>query len=1308
MWRWGRGGYSLHELLIFDRDFEHFRKKFIEEREGEDIVSFMAQASHEQASSKASSTEAASGGAAPRATETDISQAQKLFGNHLIGQVLGGGAGDGGPPRPDVQALLHGVGGHRSAAALRSLMGASGFAGRVPAAPTPVQLASSGEGVSATPAEIHRAAAFGLTGASQRLPYGDRIQKAFGAHRVDHVKAIVGGPAELAGRAMGALAYATGSTVAFRHAPDLHTAAHEAAHVVQQRGGVQLKGGVGAERDAYERQADAVADAVVAGRSAEGLLNEKALSPGGVTGDVALPAVQLKEERQASSERARRLVRRIWRHYWRGGKRLTKKDAKRIRKSIAQLTPAEQASIHAEFTSGMNRLREKEVERAELAEQVKEVLKPATPEQENPSAEELSTGAVQDTRALDAELQELIKKSQPGRAGEVGDIAWAVLVRLLTENFKTFKDNYYIEIIESMRDMHWFLREFMKFSVGFTTGVQEQLIQFGQLLFNLAVALVDTTLGYGAYVDVFIGNLFGVRPTGYDWMLKRGEHGAKTLLTFAAGLLAFPIFAVIMIVEKFEELRNAPSDKMAILVGESVAQLIGLFLGGAAWAKSARSTRAGQLAIQGVKFSRAKMGAFLTLLKNFISKKAVTRGEFEALIPPEYKNVSINSAPTGDAPGPAAPSVTAPGTPPVGSTAGQPAPAAGPGAAWPKLRARRIQTLQRELGELKSNLKKLGKEEELKALEELEGQIKSWKDSSARGKRVEARDPNWWLEVLKEEWRVRRGIRGYGEDVGWPVAKRPKPLPLTAEAKLESSLKEVVKKKNSMAEEGDESGLNELEGLERENQQAWASEQKAGRRRAAPEKRARGWEMPVALEQLRLRRKLRAPEGGDPKPALAKTENAIDTNRLFAQRRFLSEMPQVLSVKGLFADMKRTIVVGERMSKERGIAIMDRLVRGDRLALDEFGISELHDAPAGLEWGLGELETGDVVLLRGRAGVVDFGPLRILRHSHELRIADGSLKPLSFRELLFDPRLDANLRNALMPSLRDIILSWKGKRGVPEHVLQTTGVVDSSGRISLAPHVGHNLPTLNVRIRNPRLYEISEGVEGYAVDLVAETNDGAPIASEPVLRYRDPVTGDSEIVPLTKAPSFKVGPALEQAYDGRSAPKGDPSSMATSGEHPAISTKARVEAPAAAASSPAASAPAAASPRAEPEGFTFTTVTASGEVVRLPVEQIGVYSINGSKQLVGNEYVRMIQYIYADAADQSLAGLKGLVRELESEAMKAGASSLRIVGLDIKNVRFLRPAIARAFGFHIEELGPDTITMVKPLAPSTAGGPSAP
>lgn len=122
--------------------------------------------------------------------------------------------------------------------------------------------------------QVHAAAARGLTAPATALPHGDRIQASFGHHDVSVVQAHIGGAAAEASAAMGASAYATGDHVAFATAPDLHTAAHEAAHTVQQRGGVQLLGGVGAAGDAYERHADAVADRVVRGESAEALLGD--------------------------------------------------------------------------------------------------------------------------------------------------------------------------------------------------------------------------------------------------------------------------------------------------------------------------------------------------------------------------------------------------------------------------------------------------------------------------------------------------------------------------------------------------------------------------------------------------------------------------------------------------------------------------------------------------------------------------------------------------------------------------------------------------------------------------------------------------------------------------------------------------------------------------------------------------------------------------------------------------------------------------------------------------------------------------
>ena len=136
---------------------------------------------------------------------------------------------------------------------------------------------------------VHAAAAQGVATPASPLPYIDTIQRSFGRHDISSVQSHTDPEAAASTRAMGADAYATGDHVVLGRGTDLHTVAHEAAHVVQQRGGVQLKGGVGAAGDPYERHADAVADAVVAGRSAESLLDSGA----GGGGDTH--AVQRKE-----------------------------------------------------------------------------------------------------------------------------------------------------------------------------------------------------------------------------------------------------------------------------------------------------------------------------------------------------------------------------------------------------------------------------------------------------------------------------------------------------------------------------------------------------------------------------------------------------------------------------------------------------------------------------------------------------------------------------------------------------------------------------------------------------------------------------------------------------------------------------------------------------------------------------------------------------------------------------------------------------------------------------------------------------
>lgn len=135
---------------------------------------------------------------------------------------------------------------------------------------------------------VHAAAERGMSSPAQGLPHADRIQAAFGRHDVSHVQAHVDPESA---NAIGAEAYATGDHVVFEGQPDLHTAAHEAAHVVQQRAGVHLYGGVGQAGDTYERQADAVADRVVAGESAEDLLGPVSASSGAQS-----QAVQRKEK----------------------------------------------------------------------------------------------------------------------------------------------------------------------------------------------------------------------------------------------------------------------------------------------------------------------------------------------------------------------------------------------------------------------------------------------------------------------------------------------------------------------------------------------------------------------------------------------------------------------------------------------------------------------------------------------------------------------------------------------------------------------------------------------------------------------------------------------------------------------------------------------------------------------------------------------------------------------------------------------------------------------------------------------------
>ncbi len=123
------------------------------------------------------------------------------------------------------------------------------------------------------PEHLHTAAARGVESATAEFPHRHRIEALFG--RPVTARAALGGEARPACDALGAIAYARGDRVAFASAqPDLHVAAHEAAHTLQQRGGVQLAGGLGRPGDHYEQLADQAADRVVRGQSAAELFGD--------------------------------------------------------------------------------------------------------------------------------------------------------------------------------------------------------------------------------------------------------------------------------------------------------------------------------------------------------------------------------------------------------------------------------------------------------------------------------------------------------------------------------------------------------------------------------------------------------------------------------------------------------------------------------------------------------------------------------------------------------------------------------------------------------------------------------------------------------------------------------------------------------------------------------------------------------------------------------------------------------------------------------------------------------------------------
>lgn len=128
--------------------------------------------------------------------------------------------------------------------------------------------------------------------ASTELPHRRRIEGLFGGEDLAGVRAHVGGEAAAAARSLGAAAFTTGESIAFQRSPDLRTAAHEAAHVVQQRSGIRLRAGIdGGPSDPCERRAEHVAGLVARGRSAAHVVRTTSGTPDVGAGSARQPGL---------------------------------------------------------------------------------------------------------------------------------------------------------------------------------------------------------------------------------------------------------------------------------------------------------------------------------------------------------------------------------------------------------------------------------------------------------------------------------------------------------------------------------------------------------------------------------------------------------------------------------------------------------------------------------------------------------------------------------------------------------------------------------------------------------------------------------------------------------------------------------------------------------------------------------------------------------------------------------------------------------------------------------------------------------
>ncbi len=108
--------------------------------------------------------------------------------------------------------------------------------------------------------------------------------------------------------------------------------------------------------------------------------------------------------------------------------------------------------------------------------------------------------------------------------------------------------------------------------------------------------------------------------------------------------------------------------------------------------------------------------------------------------------------------------------------------------------------------------------------------------------------------------------------------------------------------------------------------------------------------------------------------------------------------------------------------------------------------------------------------------------------------------------------------------------------------------------------------------------------------------------------------------------------------------------------------------------------------KAESKAIVNLTEETFSQALMKGAENVGGYSIYGTKGLVGNTFNRNI-FLLEASGSKSLSGFRSLVGNMEKEALGAGANKISIYGSSVINKGFLNPNIAARFGYTFEQLG---------------------